>query len=310
MHVIITDTRFRSTRSFELGIKGLFAIAMCVAVVAIAVAMAAYHALVKADTLNNWPIVGQIIPQVPNENAESQNRYLRENLDVMATRLGELQARMVQLDSLGLRVAELAGMDVNFAKPGPGAGGALVSARALSVDDFSQALSSLQVEANSGEDLLTVLESRLLDQKLQQVMIPTTRPVDSELTGSRFGRRVDPFTGASAMHTGLDFPGPKGAPIYAAAGGVVVTALRHAEYGNMVEIDHGNDIVTRYAHTSRMLVKVGDLIKGGQKIGLIGSTGRSTGPHLHFEVWVSGRYKDPAKFLAMGRDSPKLATSR
>ncbi|MFB1017490.1 MAG: M23 family metallopeptidase, partial [Burkholderiaceae bacterium] len=84
----------------------------------------------------------------------------------------------------------------------------------------------------------------------------------------------------------------------------------HAEYGNMVEIDHGNDIVTRYAHTSRMLVKVGDLIKGGQKIGLIGSTGRSTGPHLHFEVWVSGRYKDPAKFLAMGRDSPKLATSR
>lgn len=310
MHVIITDTRFRSTRTFELGVKGFLAIAIVAVVLAVSGAMAAYHALLKAGTRNNWPIVGQILPQVASQDMEAQNRYLRENLDVMATRLGELQARMVQLDSLGERVAELAGMDVEIVKPQPGAGGALVSERSLSVQDFSQALSALQAEANHGEDLLTVLESRLLDQQLERAMIPTTKPVKGLIKGSRFGRRVDPFTGASAMHTGLDFPGPVGTPIYAAAGGVVVTALRHADYGNMIEIDHGNQVVTRYAHTSKMLVKVGDLIKRGQKIGLIGSTGRSTGPHLHFEVWVSGRYKDPAKFLAMGRNSPKLASSR
>ncbi|MDP4608701.1 MAG: M23 family metallopeptidase [Burkholderiaceae bacterium] len=310
MHVIITDTRFRSTRAFELGAKGLFTIALCVIVLAVSSAVAAYHALLKAGTRNNWPIVGQILPQVASQDMEAQNRYLRENLDVMATRLGELQARMVQLDSLGERVAQLAGMDTKLLKPTPGAGGALVGERALSVKDFSQALADLQGEANIGEDFLTVLESRLLDQKLQRAMIPTTRPVNGLLTGSRFGRRVDPFTGSSAMHTGLDFPGPVGTPIYAAAGGVVVTAMNHSDYGNMIEVDHGNDVITRYAHTSRMLVKVGDLIKRGQKIGLIGSTGRSTGPHLHFEVWVSGRYKDPAKFLALGRDSPTVASSR
>jgi murein DD-endopeptidase MepM/ murein hydrolase activator NlpD len=127
--------------------------------------------------------------------------------------------------------------------------------------------------------------------------------------GSGFGWRIDPFTGLSAMHEGLDFPASVGTPIYAAAGGVVVSQEVHPQYGNLIEVDHGNDVLTRYAHLSRSLVKKGDLIKRGQKIAEVGNTGRSTGPHLHFEVLVRGVAQDPQKFLRMGSDAA-LNTAR
>jgi murein DD-endopeptidase MepM/ murein hydrolase activator NlpD len=136
--------------------------------------------------------------------------------------------------------------------------------------------------------------------------VPTQSPVSAPV-GSRFGWRIDPFTGRQALHTGLDFQATMGAPIVAAAGGVVVTAEMHPEYGNMVEIDHGNGLVTRYGHTSRMLVKKGDLIKRGQQIALVGTTGRSTGAHLHFEVLVQGVQQDPARFLAGNGHAPERA---
>jgi murein DD-endopeptidase MepM/ murein hydrolase activator NlpD len=125
--------------------------------------------------------------------------------------------------------------------------------------------------------------------------------------GSTFGWRIDPFTGRSALHSGLDFPAEPGTPIYAAAGGVVVTQETHPQYGKMIEVDHGNDLITRYAHTSRVLVKKGDLIKRGQKIAEVGNTGRSTGSHLHFEVLVQGVPQDPQKFLNAGNSMGKLA---
>ncbi|MEO7641878.1 MAG: M23 family metallopeptidase, partial [Ramlibacter sp.] len=123
----------------------------------------------------------------------------------------------------------------------------------------------------------------------------------------------DPFTGRSALHTGLDFQAGTGTPILAAAGGVVVTQEWHPEYGNLVEVDHGNDLITRYAHASKVLVKKGDLIRRGQKIAEVGTTGRSTGPHLHFEVLVQGVPQDPQKFLSAGNNlhtSPQVAATR
>jgi murein DD-endopeptidase MepM/ murein hydrolase activator NlpD len=120
--------------------------------------------------------------------------------------------------------------------------------------------------------------------------------------GSAFGWRIDPVTGTSALHTGLDFPAETGTAIYSAAGGVVVTQEYHPQYGNMVEVDHGNDLITRYAHASRVFVKKGDLIKRGQKLAEVGTTGRSTGPHLHFEVLVQGVPQDPQKFLNAGQN--------
>jgi murein DD-endopeptidase MepM/ murein hydrolase activator NlpD len=125
-----------------------------------------------------------------------------------------------------------------------------------------------------------------------------------------FGWRIDPFTGRSALHTGLDYQAGHGTPILAAAGGVVVTQEYHPAYGNMVEIDHGNDLITRYAHASKTLVKKGDLIKRGQKIAEVGTTGRSTGAHLHFEVLVQGIPQDPQKFLAAGHNLPYQQSAR
>jgi murein DD-endopeptidase MepM/ murein hydrolase activator NlpD len=137
---------------------------------------------------------------------------------------------------------------------------------------------------------------------VERPVVPTQKPVQTGHLGSSFGWRIDPFTGRSALHTGLDFQADPGTAILAAAGGVVVTQEMHPAYGNMVEIDHGNDLITRYAHASRVWVKKGDLIKRGQKVADVGTTGRSTGPHLHFEVLVQGVPQDPQKFLAAGQN--------
>ena len=225
---------------------------------------------------------------------------MRANLDAMARRVGEMQARMVQLESLGDRVLGLAGMAPADIPKQDARGGALVSARNLSMEELHATLDDLERLTNQRVDLMTVLESRLFDKHIRNKMIPTHAPVTGRVAGSGFGWRVDPITGQSALHTGLDFQADTGTSILAAAGGVVVTQEYHPAYGNMVEVDHGNQLVTRYAHASRVLVKQGDIVRRGQKIAEIGTTGRSTGPHLHFEVLVQGVFQDPQKFLNAG----------
>ena len=161
------------------------------------------------------------------------------------------------------------------------------------------------MRADQTTDLFTLIESRLLEGRLQQLLVPSTTPVQGPV-GSGFGFRIDPFTGRGALHMGLDFPADVGTPIMAAAGGVVVNTEVHPAYGRMLEVDHGNGLVTRYGHTSKFLVKQGDLVKRGQVIAQVGNTGRSTGPHLHFEVLVDGVPQNPARFLA-GRGSAPAA---
>ena len=156
----------------------------------------------------------------------------------------------------------------------------------------------------------TFVESRLFDLKIRKMMVPTQQPLIGGNLGSSFGWRIDPFTGRSALHTGLDFQADTGTQILAAAGGVVVTQEFHPAYGNLIEVDHGNDLITRYAHASKVMVKKGDLIKRGQKIAEVGTTGRSTGAHLHFEVLVQGVPQDPQKFLAAGRNLPSPQAAR
>ncbi|MDD5029248.1 MAG: M23 family metallopeptidase, partial [Rhodoferax sp.] len=170
----------------------------------------------------------------------------------------------------------------------------------LSMEHLQFFMVGLEQLTHQRTDSFMVLESELFDLKMRRSLIPTQKPVLAGDVGSPFGWRVDPLTGVSALHTGLDFPGPIGTPIHAAAGGIVVVQQFHPEYGNMIEIDHGNDLITRYAHTSRVSVKKGDLVKRGQKIADVGNSGRSTGSHLHFEVLVSGIPQDPQKFLAAG----------
>jgi murein DD-endopeptidase MepM/ murein hydrolase activator NlpD len=248
--------------------------------------------------------VGSLVKLVVKDEFDQRDRYLRENLDVMARRLGEMQAKLVQLESLGDRVSSLAGVKPPNMVMGAGQGGIEVRGRALTLEEVQVTLNDLERLTHQRTDLLTVLESRLFDKKMQSMMVPTQKPVAMSELGSAFGWRIDPISGRSALHTGLDFPAATSTPILAAAGGVVVTQEFHPEYGQMVEVDHGNDLVTRYAHASKVGVKKGDLVKRGQKIAEVGTSGRSTGPHLHFEVLVQGIPQDPQKFLLASQPAP------
>jgi murein DD-endopeptidase MepM/ murein hydrolase activator NlpD len=260
-----------------------------------------------------WPVVGTLVRFVVQDEFEQRDRFMRENLDAMARKLGEMQAKMLQLEALGERVGGLAGVQPNEIKVAAiaGRGGVLVEGRSLTLQELQATLNDLEQLTGERTDLLTVMESRLIDQRLKKMMVPTQNPIHAGHVGSPFGWRIDPFTGRSALHTGLDFQAEPGTPILSAAGGVVVASEMHPQYGNMVEIDHGNNLVTRYAHASRLLVKKGDLVKRGQKVALVGSTGRSTGPHLHFEVLVQGVPQDPRRFLAANSQAvAELAEAR
>ena len=152
-------------------------------------------------------------------------------------------------------------------------------------------------EIERRSDRLSVFEAKLLQQKIKKDMLPSRSPVEVGYNSSSFGWRSDPFTGKTAFHEGLDFTASIGTPIYAAAGGIVTMAAQTPDYGKIVKIDHGSGIETRYAHTSLILVKVGDIVKQGQLIAKVGTTGRSTGAHLHFEVRLNGAPLDPRKYL-------------
>ena len=304
MHFIITDAWLAKSRAVHLSGTRLFLSLLGLSLGLMVFAAGLYHWVFLKGAREGWPVIGALVKLVVKDEFEQRDRFMRENLDAMARKLGEMQAKMVQLEALGERVSGLAGLNPADIKALPGRGGALVSGRPLTLEELQATLADLDVITQQRVDLMTVMESRLFDQKIRKMMVPTQQPVLTGHLGSPFGWRIDPFTGRSALHTGLDFQAEPGSSILAAAGGVVVSQEIHPAYGQMVEIDHGNDLITRYAHASRVWVKKGDLIKRGQKVADVGTTGRSTGPHLHFEVLVQGVPQDPQKFLAAGHDLP------
>ena len=306
MHFIITDASLARSRAVQLSGLQLVGAMLALSLALMLCAAGMYHWVFLKGAREGWPVVGALVKFVVRDEFEQRDRFLRENLDAMARKLGEMQARLVQLEALGERVSGLAGVNIAEFRA-PGQGGALVSSRALSMEELQATLLELEQATGQQVDLLTVLESRLIDQRIRNMMLPTQQPIAAGHLGSAFGWRIDPFTGRNALHTGLDFQAEPGTPILAAAGGVVVTQEAHHAYGNMVEVDHGNSLITRYAHASRVFVKQGDVVKRGQKIAEVGSTGRSTGPHLHFEVLVQGVPQDPHKFLNAGRKLADVA---
>lgn len=310
MHFIITDARLARSRALHLsGTQLVLALAGLSLGLMLSSAVL-YHWVFLKGAREGWPVVGALVKLVVKDESEQRDRFMRQNLDVMARRLGEMQARMVQLESLGERVSGLAGINPADIKAASGQGGPLISGRPLSMEELQATLADLERLSGQNADLMTVTESRLFDQKIRKSMLPTQQPLQAGHVGSAFGWRIDPFTGRSALHTGLDFQAGPGTPILAAAGGVVVAQEVHPAYGNMLEIDHGNHLITRYAHISRFWVKKGDLVRRGQKIAEVGTTGRSTGPHLHFEVLVQGVPQDPQKFLAAGHDLALASATR
>ena len=308
MQLIITDAWLAKSRAIHLSGRKLMAALVLLSFLMMVLAAGMYHWVFLKGAREGWPIIGSLVRLVVKDEFAQRDRYMRENIEVIAKKLGEMQAKIIQLESLGERVSGLAGINPAELKTSGGQGGPLVAGRDLSMEDLHVSLANLDVVANQRADVLTVIESRLFEQKIKKMMVPTQQPVQNGNLGSIFGWRIDPISGQSALHTGLDFPAEPGTPIYSAAGGVVVTQEFHFQYGNMIEIDHGNDLISRYAHSSRTFVKKGDLIKRGQKIAEVGNSGRSTGPHLHFEVLVQGVPQDPQKFLNAGNKAPAATT--
>ena len=313
MHIIITDAWLARSQAVHLNGAKLLGAAVLACVMTMLGAVALYHWVFLEGVRQGWPGFVPVAKLVTQGEVDSRELYMRENLDAMARKLGEMQARMMQIDTLGERVSGLAGLKPEEFKAEPGgSGGLLVGGNPITVEELQAAMGELDQRSASRVDWLTAVESRLFDQKMQRSLIPTQEPVLGARVGSPFGYRIDPITGNTALHTGLDFPADTGTPIFAAAGGVVIVQEAHHAYGNMVEVDHGNNLITRYAHASKVFVKKGDIVKRGQKIAEVGSTGRSTGPHLHFEVWVSGVVQDPRPFLNAGESlaASELAKSR
>jgi len=250
------------------------------------------------------PLLQAILLDDQREEARKTQEVIQGHLNAMAVRLGELQAQLLQLDGLGERLAQMAGLKPKDLPPpseagkAPGRGGpAPTLSRDLSVDEFGSLLSELSHAVEERSDQLTVLEALLVSTSANKKFLPSLAPVDGGWLSSSFGWRIDPFSGQKSFHEGLDFPSESGTPIVAAASGKVIFADVHPQYGKMVEIDHGNGLVTRYAHASKLFVKEGDFIVRGQKVAAVGSTGRATGPHLHFEVRLNGVPQNPARFL-------------
>jgi murein DD-endopeptidase MepM/ murein hydrolase activator NlpD len=307
MHMIITDAWLAKARPIHLNGTKLVLAVLGASLALMLVAAGLYHWVFLKGAREGWPVVGSLVKLVVRDEFAQRDRFMRENLDAMAKKVGEMQAKIIQLESITERVSGLAGIPIpDSAKSSMGRGGALISGRSLTMQELQATLDALEGLNQQKVDLLTVVESRLFDQKISKMLIPTAPPIPGATIGSPFGFRIDPINGNQALHTGLDFQSDTGTPILAAAGGVVVTQEYHAAYGNMVEVDHGNQLVTRYAHASATFVKKGDVVKRGQKIAAVGTTGRSTGPHLHFEVLVQGVQQDPQKFLDAGDKLPEL----
>jgi len=250
------------------------------------------------------PLLQTIVLADQREEAARVQERVQGHLNAMALRLGDLQARMMRLDGLGERLAKTAGLkpqDMPALQPGstPGRGGAMSSlpAHNLSVKEFSDLVETLAHQVDTRSDQLSVLEALLMQDSANRKFLPTKYPITDGWFSSNFGFRIDPFTGQQSMHEGIDFPAEAGTAIVAAASGKVVAAEWHPQYGKMVEIDHGNGLISRYAHASSLLVKEGDLVVAGQRIAAVGTSGRSTGPHLHFEVRLNGVAQNPARFL-------------
>lgn len=228
-----------------------------------------------------------------------------DTLDALAIRMGKMSARVIRLDALGRRLTEMADLEdgeFDFDSE-PAMGGPeepILSGSAVAVPELVTTLESLNQQIDDREAQLAALESMLIKQNLHDRVHPQGRPVKSGWMSSYFGRRTDPFTGKPANHRGVDFAGKYGAEVISVADGVVTWAGSRFGYGEMVEINHGNGYATRYAHNSKNLVAVGDEVKKGQTVALMGDSGRATGPNLHFEVLQNGRRVDPVSFIREG----------
>lgn len=241
--------------------------------------------------------------QLAAEQAEVQrvNQDMNRNTEALAVRVGELQAEAARLNALGQRIAKMGKLDdgeFDFEnKPGVGGPSPPLLAPPRPTPDLAVAVNRLDALLSSQASQFGVLETMLMDRNIDSSLMPSGNPVRHGYVSSGYGFRIDPFNGGSDFHPGVDFSGNSGDDVLAVAGGMVTYAATKPGYGLTVEIDHGNGYMTRYGHGRRLKVAVGQAVRAGDVIAEMGSTGRSTGTHVHLEVWREGRVTNPTRFL-------------
>ena len=242
--------------------------------------------------------------QADVHSQQIQLTHIREeaeaDIDALSSRIGLLQAHVMRLDALGRKLVSMASIDTNefdFDSSPPLGGPETDANKVFEADELSQAIDRLGMQLNDRENQLVVMENLVLNENLQKEVEPSGRPITKGWLSSYFGMRTHPLSGRREMHKGIDFAGSMGGQVIAVAKGVVTYSGKRYSYGNLIEIAHGNGYSTRYAHNSRLLVSVGDTVEKGFQIAEIGSSGRSTGPHVHFEVLKDGREVNPIPFI-------------
>ena len=244
----------------------------------------------------------QVLAKQREEIADLK-RQMQARADAIAIQLGDMKAHIIRLDALGQRLTAMAGIkssEFNFGHDPPQGGPETdIPGSRPQIADISTMLQSLQGQIDLSGSQLSALENVILSRQLGQEIHPEGRPVSSGYISSGFGQRVDPFTGGGEFHEGIDFAAPEGTRIRAVAAGIVTWAGARGGYGNMVQVDHGNGYSTRYGHAYKVLVHVGETVNRGDALALVGDTGRSTGPHVHFEVLKFGHQVNPARFVAL-----------
>ena len=298
MNVIIVSRFLRAPKKLSFGNPKVAASAAGITLSLLALAFSSGFA-VRGSNGAAASEIAQLKQQLSQQQGELKGARedAQREINAVAARVGELQAQANRLNALGERLThdgKLNDGEFNFDRV-PGMGGA-ETVQDIPAGDLLKGLDELQTKFDHSGSQLSVLESMLYSQQLQLSAVPSARPSQGYIT-SGFGTRSDPFSGGVAHHMGIDFSANTGDPVRSAAGGVVSFAGVKSGFGNVVEVDHGNGYSTLYGHNSQLIVRAGDIVRAGQQLAKAGSTGRSTGPHVHFEVHINGVPVNPRKFL-------------
>jgi murein DD-endopeptidase MepM/ murein hydrolase activator NlpD len=305
MKIIIVNSDHGQTRSLTIGGWTRALLSVCLLGIPAVVGAWGYSWLVNVDkkdvlnaeTAGSW---GESLLEQQGK-LDQTRKQAETQVAALTAKVADLQTRLVRLDAVGERLIKVSKLDkgeFNFKQP-PGVGGPLRLAptESVSIAEFFTAINELSRHVQNREEQFKTLDSILLTRNYEAKPLFDSLPVDRTFMSSPYGYRADPFTGRAEFHSGIDFTAKMGDPVKAVSAGVITLSAATKDYGNLIEINHGSGFETRYAHSKTNLVKIGDVVKKGQIIALVGSTGRSTAPHVHFEVYKNGRVVDPASYL-------------
>lgn len=301
MKIIIVNSDHGQTRSLTLGGWTRALLSVCLLGIPTVIGAWGYNWLVNFDRDSDSSSWGASLTE-QKDKLEKSRKQNESQVAALTAKVAELQARLVRLDAVGERLTKVAKLDkgeFDFRQP-PGVGGPLNTSNEpghSNSTDFLLTMDQLSQRVQNREQQFKALDSILISRSFEIESLFDRFPVENGYMSSTFGYRTDPFNGKQEFHSGIDFTAPAGTAVTAVAPGVVTSSMLTSDYGNLLEINHGGSFETRYAHNKINLVKTGDVVKKGQIIALVGSTGRSTAPHVHFEVYKNGRAVDPATYL-------------